>query len=197
MPENKPLRTPSNAVDPRRWAALAVVLIASFMDAVDVTVVHIALPDIQAETGASTAQVQWITGGYALAFALGLITGGRLGDLFGRKKVFLLGVVGFTLTSLVCGLAGSPELLLAGRIAQGAMAALMVPQVLSIIHVTFPERERGKVFGIYGSVMALGTLAGPWSAPCSSRGTCSASAGGRFSWSTCRWASPDWPPGPC
>lgn len=161
MSENKPLRTSSNAVDPRRWAALIVVLAASFMDAVDVTVVHIALPDIQAATGASTAQVQWITGGYALAFALGLITGGRLGDLFGRKKVFLLGVAGFTLTSLVCGLAGSPELLLAGRIAQGAMAALMVPQVLSIIHVTFPERERGKVFGIYGSVMALGTLAGP------------------------------------
>ncbi|MEU8952745.1 MFS transporter [Streptomyces sp. NPDC048518] len=153
--------SPTNAADPRRWAALVVVLVASFMDAVDVTVVHIALPDIQAETGASTAQVQWITGGYALAFALGLITGGRLGDLFGRKKVFLLGVVGFTLTSLVCGVAGNPEVLLAGRVAQGAMAALMVPQVLSIIHVTFPERERGKVFGIYGSVMALGTLAGP------------------------------------
>ncbi|MEU2513385.1 MFS transporter [Streptomyces syringium] len=161
MSENKSLRTSPNAVDPRRWAALVVVLVASFMDAVDVTVVHIALPDIQAETGASTAQVQWITGGYALAFALGLITGGRLGDLFGRRKVFLLGVAGFTLTSLVCGLATGPEVLLAGRVAQGAMAALMVPQVLSIIHVTFPERERGKVFGIYGSVMALGTLAGP------------------------------------
>ncbi|MGK5632143.1 MFS transporter [Streptomyces sp. URMC 123] len=161
MSENKTPRTPMNQVDPRRWAALVVVLVASFMDAVDVTVVHIALPDIQAETGASTAQVQWITGGYALAFALGLITGGRLGDLFGRRKIFLLGVAGFTLTSLVCGIATGPEVLLAGRIAQGAMAALMVPQVLSIIHVTFPERERGKVFGIYGSVMALGTLAGP------------------------------------
>ncbi|AZM51276.1 MFS transporter [Streptomyces sp. WAC 01529] len=161
MSENEPSRNRTNAADPRRWAALVVVLVASFMDAVDVTVVHIALPDIQAETGASTAQVQWITGGYALAFALGLITGGRLGDLFGRKRIFLLGVVGFTLTSLVCGVAGNPETLLAGRVAQGAMAALMVPQVLSIIHVTFPEQERGKVFGIYGSVMALGTLAGP------------------------------------
>ncbi|MEU7104812.1 MFS transporter [Streptomyces sp. NPDC046215] len=161
MSENENSRNAMNATDPRRWAALAVVLIASFMDAVDVTVVHMAIPHIQEDLGASSAQVQWITGGYALAFALGLITGGRLGDLFGRKRVFLLGVVGFTVTSLVCGVAGNAEILLAGRVAQGAMAALMVPQVLSIIHVTFPERERGKVFGIYGAVMSLGTIAGP------------------------------------
>ncbi|ORT56061.1 MFS transporter [Streptomyces sp. CB03238] len=161
MSENKPPISSAKTADPRRWAALVVVLIAAFMDAVDVTVVHIAIPDIQADTAASMSQIQWITGGYALAYALGLITGGRLGDLFGRKKVFLLGVAGFTLTSLVCGIAGGPEVLLAGRIAQGAMAALMVPQVLSIIHVTFPTNERGKVFGVYGAVMALGTLAGP------------------------------------
>ncbi|MFF3275949.1 MFS transporter [Streptomyces chrestomyceticus] len=161
MSQNKPVRNAANAADPRRWAALAVVLIASFMDAVDVTVVNMALPSIEGDVGASSSQMQWITGGYALAFALGLITGGRLGDLFGRKRVFLLGVAGFTVTSLVCGISHSPELLLGGRIAQGAMAALMVPQVLSIIHVTFPERERGKVFGIYGAVMALGTVMGP------------------------------------
>ncbi|MFI2236502.1 MFS transporter [Streptomyces chrestomyceticus] len=161
MSENKEPRNVVNAADPRRWAALAVVLIASFMDAVDVTVVHMAVPHIQQDIGASSAQVQWITGGYALAFALGLITGGRLGDLFGRRRVFLLGVVGFTVTSLVCGVADNAEMLLAGRVVQGAMAALMVPQVLSIIHVTFPERERGKVFGIYGAVMSLGTIAGP------------------------------------
>ncbi|MEU9235954.1 MFS transporter [Streptomyces subrutilus] len=161
MSEYKPLQNLPTTADPRRWAALAVVLIASFMDAVDVTVVHMAIPSVQGDLGASTAQVQWITGGYALTFALGLITGGRLGDLFGRKRVFLLGVAGFTATSLVCGLAGSSEVLLGGRMAQGAMAALMVPQVLSIIHVTFPERERGKVFGIYGAVMALGTITGP------------------------------------
>ncbi|MFD3697944.1 MFS transporter [Streptomyces sp. NPDC058646] len=160
MSESKPYFSLTKP-DPRRWVALVVVLIAAFRDAVDVTVVHIAIPDIQADTGASLSQIQWITGGYALSYALGLITGGRLGDLFGRKKIFLLGVAGFTLTSLVCGLAGTPEVLLAGRIAQGAMAALMVPQVLSIIHVTFPTSERGKVFGVYGAVMALGTLAGP------------------------------------
>lgn len=149
------------AVDPRRWVALIVLLVATFMDAVDVTVVNIAIPHIQEDTGASTSQIQWVVGGYALAFALGLITGGRLGDLYGRKKVFLAGVAGFTLTSLICGIAEAPEVLLAGRIAQGAAAALMVPQVLSIIHVSFPKEERGKVFGIFGAVSSLGVLAGP------------------------------------
>ncbi|MER7468133.1 MFS transporter [Streptomyces sp. NPDC097981] len=174
MSENKSQRTPAQtvvtdalvnpspaAVDPRRWVALIVLLVAAFMDAVDVTVVNIAIPHIQEDTGASTSQIQWVVGGYALAFALGLITGGRLGDLFGRKKVFLIGVAGFTLTSLVCGIATAPEVLLAGRIAQGAAAALMVPQVLSIIHVSFPKEERGKVFGVFGAVTALGVLAGP------------------------------------
>ncbi|GAA2716344.1 MFS transporter [Streptomyces luteosporeus] len=140
---------------------MVVLLVATFMDTVDVTVVNIAVPHIQEDTGASFSQVQWVVGGYALAFALGLITGGRLGDLYGRKRVFLVGVAGFTLTSLVCGIATTPEVLLAGRIAQGAIAALMVPQVLSIIHVSFPKEERGKVFGIFGAVTALGTLAGP------------------------------------
>ncbi|MFF4605142.1 MFS transporter [Streptomyces sp. NPDC001339] len=147
--------------DPRRWAALAVLLVAAIMDAVDVTVVNVAIPHIQNDTGASFSQVQWVVGGYALAFALGLITGGRLGDLYGRKRVFLTGVAGFTLASLVCGIATTPEVLLAGRVVQGALAALMVPQVLSIVHVSFPEKERGKVFGVYGAVTALGVLAGP------------------------------------
>ncbi|OAR22027.1 MFS transporter [Streptomyces sp. ERV7] len=151
----------SAAVDPRRWVALVVLLIAAFMDAVDVTVVNMAIPHIQEDTGASTAQIQWVVGGYALAFALGLITGGRLGDLYGRKRIFLAGIAGFTLASLVCGIATTPEVLLGGRIAQGAAAALMVPQVLSIVHVSFAKEERGKVFGVYGAITALGVLAGP------------------------------------
>ncbi|WP_274918304.1 MFS transporter [Streptomyces sp. WZ-12] len=154
-------QSPRDPADPFRWLALIVLLVATFMDAVDVTVVNIAVPHIQQDTGASTAQIQWLVGGYALAFALGLITGGRLGDLYGRKRVFLIGVAGFTLTSLVCGVAGSPETLLVGRIAQGAAGALMVPQVLSIIHVSFARQERGKVFGIFGAVGSLGVLAGP------------------------------------
>ncbi|QIS21132.1 MFS transporter [Nocardia terpenica] len=147
--------------DPRRWLALAVLLAAAFMDSVDVTVVHIAIPSLQRDIGATAAQVQWITGGYALAFALGLVTGGRLGDMFGRKRLMLFGIAAFTLTSLLCGIASGPEMLLVGRVLQGAAAAMMVPQVLSIVHVSFPEHERAKVFGIYGAVMGLGTTAGP------------------------------------
>jgi EmrB/QacA subfamily drug resistance transporter len=149
------------AADSRRWLALAVVMTAAFMDLVDVTIVNIAVPSIQRDTGASFSAVQWITGGYALAFALGLITGGRLGDIFGRKRLFLLGIGGFTVASALCGLAVSPDMLVASRILQGAAGAMMVPQVLSIIHVTFPAEERGKVFGMYGAMVGLGAVAGP------------------------------------
>ncbi|MGW2545001.1 MFS transporter [Kitasatospora sp. NPDC001574] len=134
---------------------------ASFMDLVDVTIVNIAIPSIQESTGASFSAVQWVTGGYALAFAIGLITGGRLGDIYGRKRLFLIGMGGFTLASALCGLAGGAEMLVAMRILQGGTAALMVPQVLSIVHATFPAEERGKVFGLYGAVIGLGAVTGP------------------------------------
>ncbi|MFG2196082.1 MFS transporter [Streptomyces sp. NPDC048639] len=147
--------------DRRRWFALAIVMTAAFMDLVDVTIVNIAIPSIQQDEGASFSQIQWITAGYALAFAAGLITGGRLGDIHGRKRIFLLGVGGFTIASALCGLAANPEMLVASRILQGAMAALMVPQVLSIVHATFPAHERGKVFGLFGAVVGLGAVSGP------------------------------------
>ncbi|MHA4819786.1 MFS transporter [Streptomyces aculeolatus] len=147
--------------DRRRWIALAVVLTASFMDLVDATIVNIAIPSIQEDTGASFGAIQWITAGYALAFAIGLITGGRLGDIYGRRRVFLLGMGGFTVASLLCGVAADPAMLVGSRVLQGAMAALMVPQVLSIIHVTFPAEERGKVFGMFGAVAGLGAVSGP------------------------------------
>ncbi|NGN64446.1 MFS transporter [Streptomyces sp. A7024] len=147
--------------DRRRWIALAVVLTASFMDLVDATIVNIALPAIRGDLGASASTLQWVTAGYALAFAIGLITGGRLGDIYGRRKVFLLGMAGFTLASLLCGIAADPGMLVGARVLQGATAALMVPQVLSIMHVTFPAEERGKVFGMFGAVVGLGAVAGP------------------------------------
>jgi EmrB/QacA subfamily drug resistance transporter len=150
-----------SAPDRRRWFALAIVMTAAFMDLVDVTIVNIAIPSIQREAGASLAQIQWITAGYALAFAAGLITGGRLGDIHGRKRVFLIGIGGFTVASALCGLAANPEMLVAARVLQGAMAALMVPQVLSIVHATFPAHERGKVFGLFGAVVGLGAVSGP------------------------------------
>ncbi|MFD9893558.1 MFS transporter [Amycolatopsis sp. NPDC059027] len=153
--------TASPVADSRRWLALAVVMTAAFMDLVDVTIVNIAVPSIQRDTGASFSAVQWITGGYALAFALGLITGGRLGDIFGRKRLFLLGIAGFTVASALCGLSASPDMLVVSRILQGVAGAMMVPQVLSIIHVTFPAEERGKVFGMYGAMVGLGAVAGP------------------------------------
>ncbi|MGW2862289.1 MFS transporter [Streptomyces sp. NPDC001205] len=149
------------AADRRRWFALAIVMTAAFMDLVDVTIVNIAIPSIQKDTGATFSSIQWITAGYALAFAAGLITGGRLGDIHGRKKLFLLGIGGFTLASALCGFAANPEMLVASRILQGAMAAMMVPQVLSIVHATFPAHERGKVFGLFGAVVGLGAVSGP------------------------------------
>ncbi|WP_228973965.1 MFS transporter [Streptomyces sp. DH12] len=147
--------------DRRRWFALAIVMTAAFMDLVDVTIVNIAIPAIQRDLGATFGAIQWITAGYALAFAAGLITGGRLGDIHGRKRVFLIGVGGFTLASALCGLATGPDMLVASRILQGGTAALMVPQVLSIVHATFPAHERGKVFGLFGAIVGLGAVSGP------------------------------------
>ncbi|MGC5343587.1 MFS transporter [Streptomyces sp. DT171] len=147
--------------DRRRWFALAIVMTAAFMDLVDVTIVNIAIPSIQRDTGASFSSIQWITAGYALAFAAGLITGGRLGDIYGRKRLFLIGIAGFTLASALCGFAANPEMLVASRILQGATAAMMVPQVLSIVHATFPAHERGKVFGLFGAIVGLGAVSGP------------------------------------
>ncbi|MFJ1974494.1 MFS transporter [Streptomyces sp. NPDC087903] len=151
----------AQTADRRRWFALAIVMTAAFMDLVDVTIVNIAIPSIQQDAGASFSQIQWITAGYALAFAAGLITGGRLGDIHGRKRLFLVGIGGFTIASALCGFAANPEMLVASRILQGGMAAMMVPQVLSIVHATFPAHERGKVFGLFGAVVGLGAVSGP------------------------------------
>ncbi|MEU6552814.1 MFS transporter [Streptomyces sp. NPDC046915] len=162
MTSTETLSTARPAVaDRRRWFALAIVMTAAFMDLVDVTIVNIAIPSIQRDAGASFSQIQWITAGYALAFAAGLITGGRLGDIHGRKRLFLVGIGGFTLASALCGFAANPEMLVASRILQGAMAAMMVPQVLSIVHATFPAHERGKVFGLFGAIVGLGAVSGP------------------------------------
>ncbi|MEU6089090.1 MFS transporter [Streptomyces sp. NPDC047085] len=147
--------------DRTRWLALAIVMTAAFMDLVDVTIVNIAIPSIERTAHATFSQIQWITAGYALAFAAGLITGGRLGDIHGRKRLFLIGIGGFTLASALCGFAANPEMLVASRILQGGMAAMMVPQVLSIVHATFPAHERGKVFGLFGAIVGLGAVSGP------------------------------------
>jgi EmrB/QacA subfamily drug resistance transporter len=147
--------------DPKRWLALAVILSAAFMDLLDVTIVNVAIPSIQSQMKAGYSAIQWITAGYALAFAVVLITGGRLGDIFGRKKLFLIGMTGFTVASALCGLAATPGVLIGARVFQGGMAALMVPQVMAIIHVTFPAGERGKVMGMFGGIVGSAAVAGP------------------------------------
>ncbi|MDI2126730.1 MFS transporter [Yinghuangia seranimata] len=147
--------------DRRRWIALAVVLTAGFMDLLDVTIVNVAIPAIQDELGASYASVQWIVAAYALSFAVVLITGGRLGDIFGRRRLFVIGMAGFTVASLLCGVSTGPGMLIGARAFQGLMAAIMVPQILAIVHVTFPPSERGKVFGMYGAIAGMAAISGP------------------------------------
>jgi EmrB/QacA subfamily drug resistance transporter len=148
-------------LDPRRWIALAVVLTAAFMVLLDISIVNVAIPSIQRDLHASFSQIQFVLAGYQLAYAVVLITGGRLGDIVGRKRMFMLGVAGFTLASALCGLAQSPEMLVVSRIVQGLMAALMYPQVLSVIQVSFPGHERGAAFSIFGATIGLAVIAGP------------------------------------
>ena len=147
--------------DPRRWLTLVILLLAAFMNLLDVSIVNIAIPSIQRDLHASYADVQWALAGYTLAYALVLITGGRLGDTFGRKRLFLIGVSGFTIMSALCGAAQSPGMLIACRVVQGAMGAIMVPQVLAVIQVIFPPAERIKALAGFGVTAGLGTVSGP------------------------------------
>src|SRR5882672_1890980 len=130
----KPVTTPlvgGGLTKRGRTIALVVVLLAFFMDVLDGTIVNVAIPSIQKSLGASYSSIQWIIAGYALAFALFLITGGRLGDILGYKKLFLAGIVGFTAASALCGASTTTEMLVGARLVQGFMAAMMVPQILS------------------------------------------------------------------
>jgi EmrB/QacA subfamily drug resistance transporter len=144
-----------------RWAALAVLLTAVFMDMVDNQIVTIALPTIQRELGASPSELQWTATGYTLAFALTLITGGRMGDRFGHRAVFVLGTAGFGLASLAAGVSVYVTMLLVARVTQGLFAGLMVPQVLSFIHAEFDGPEQGRAMGFYGMTFPIGGLTGP------------------------------------
>jgi EmrB/QacA subfamily drug resistance transporter len=147
--------------DPRRWLTLAILLLAAFMNLLDVSIVNIAIPSIQRSLHASYADVQWALAGYTLAYALVLITGGRLGDTFGRRRLFLIGVAGFTIMSALCGVAQSPGMLIGCRVVQGAMGAIMVPQVLAVVQVIFPPAERIKALAGFGVTAGLGTVSGP------------------------------------
>jgi EmrB/QacA subfamily drug resistance transporter len=149
------------ASDTRRWRGLVVMLLAAFMDVVDTTVVLIAAPTIRADLGASYAAIQWVVAAYALALGLLLVTGGRLGDILGRKRLFLVGVAGFTVASAACALAPGIGVLIAARAVQGAAAGLMLPQILATVQVSFPHAERPKAYGAYGAMNGLGAAAAP------------------------------------
>jgi len=151
----------SKPLNPKRWAILAVLLAVELMDVLDGTIVNVAAPSIRAELGASASALQWIVGGYALTYALGLIPSARMGDIRGRRFMFVLGSLGFTVMSLLCALAPTSGLLIAARLLQGAFAAVMVPQALGIIRDIFPTNELPKVFGLYGPVIGLGAVLGP------------------------------------
>jgi EmrB/QacA subfamily drug resistance transporter len=146
---------------PRRWAALAVLLLAGFMNLVDISIVNVALPSMQHSMGATSSDIEWVAAAYVLAFALGLLPFGRLGDRIGRKSMFLVGVAGFTVFSLLCGLVPTMSTLIVARVLQGLAAAMMVPQVLAIVQAMFPPQERGLAFSLFGMSAGLASVTGP------------------------------------
>jgi EmrB/QacA subfamily drug resistance transporter len=145
----------------RRWWTLAAMCFALFMIMLDNTVVNVALPSTQDDLGATLSGLEWTVNAYTLAFAVLLVTGGRLGDILGRRRMFLFGVVVFALSSASIGLSPNETWLVAGRAIQGIGAAFMMPATLSIITVTFPPEERGKAIGTWAGVSALALAIGP------------------------------------
>ena len=143
------------------FLVLAIVLTAVFVQLLDVSIVNVAIPSIQKDIGASFASVQLVIAGYQLAFACLLITGARLGDIFGRKKLFVIGMTTFTLASALCGFAPNATTLVLSRVLQGIGSGLMFPQVLAVIQVTIPAKDRGKAFGIFGATIGIATILGP------------------------------------
>lgn len=146
--------------DPRRWRMLPVILSAMFMAMFDYFVVNVAAPSFQHDLHTSDAGLELVVGGYGFAYAAGLITGGRLGDLLGYKRMFILGMAAFTLASLACGLATDSVTLIAARLVQGATAAAMVPQLLALINVVYPAQERQRAMAWFGATIGIGSVAG-------------------------------------
>jgi EmrB/QacA subfamily drug resistance transporter len=145
----------------RKWFTLAAVAFGLFMIMLDNTVVNVALPSIQRDLGVGLSELEWIVTGYALTFASLMLIGGKMADAYGRRLIFVVGIVVFSLASLWCGLADSGSMLIAARIVQGAGAALMNPATLSIIAATFPPRQRGTAIGIWAGTSALALAIGP------------------------------------
>lgn len=159
----RPTSTPGDAPLTGRARTLALVslLLASTMELIDVTIVNVALPTIERSLAASASMLQWIVAAYPLAFGISLITGARLGDRYGRRRLFVIGLIAFTVASAACGLAPSITALVAFRAVQGIAAAAMVPQVLTSIQVLYAPHERGLAMGIFSGLAGLASVAGP------------------------------------
>ena len=153
-------RSQDQGVVRSRGVATTVLMVATFMDLMDSTITNVALPTIGKNLEATPEQLEWTVAGYVIAFATLLITGGRLGDIFGHRRIFVIGIVGFTLASLGAALSQTGDLLVAARVFQGGFAGIMMPQVLSSVQVMFAPEERAPVLGIIGSLSALGAVGG-------------------------------------
>jgi EmrB/QacA subfamily drug resistance transporter len=145
----------------RRWLAFAAVLAASVMDLLDGTVTSVAGPAIRRSLGGTYADLQWLGAGYTLAMAVMLLTSGRLGDMFGRRRMLLIGMAGFTAASVACAFAWSADALIAGRVLQGAFGAVMLPQGFGLLRDIFPPAQMGRAFAVFGPVMGLSAILGP------------------------------------
>src|SRR5712691_4154506 len=149
------------APENKKWWTLAAVTFGLFMIMLDNTVVNVALPAIQRDLKIGVSELEWIVNGYALMFAVLMLTGGKLADLLGRRRIFIVGLVIFTASSVACGLATSAGILIGARVIQGVGSALMNPATLSIITATFPPRQRGMAIGIWVGVSAMALAIGP------------------------------------
>lgn len=147
--------------DPRRWRVLAVSLVVGFMSLLDVTIVNVAVPSIRAGLDTSAVTIQWVVSGYALAFGMTLVAGGRLGDAHGRRRMMTIGLVGFVVSSAAVGLAPDGGAIILARLAQGASAGLLTPQNSGLIQQLFRGEERARAFGMFGFTVAIASATGP------------------------------------
>lgn len=154
-------RSQLEAMGANRWLVLAVILTAVFMQLLDTTITMVGVPSIQSSLNSSYGEIQLVVAGYMLAFACVLVTGGRLGDTYGRKRMFLWGMLGFTVASAVCGAAPDALILICARVVQGMCSGLMFPQVLGVIQVVFSAAQRAKAISFYGATVGLATILGP------------------------------------
>ncbi|WP_220139953.1 MFS transporter [Nocardia huaxiensis] len=158
--QERPATPPSLTGDPNRWRALPVILSAMFMAMFDYFVVNVAASSLQHDLHAGEAALELIVGGYGFAYASGLITGGRLGDKYGHRRMFVLGMLAFAAASLLCGLATSAWALVGFRVLQGATAAMLIPQMLALINTMFPPAERPRAMAAFGATVGIGAVSG-------------------------------------